>query len=197
MRLVPTPGSPFAGFAPGTMLGRYELLATIGVGGMASVILARQRGPMGFEKIVVLKVVHPHLAQDSGAITMLLDEGRLAAQINHHNVVQTYELGEADGTYYIAMEYLAGESLAPLLKVAVATNSPPSPVLGARIVVDAAEGLHAAHELRGLDGKPMGLVHRDVSPANIVVLYNGGVKMVDFGIAKAHGRVTSTQDGKL
>jgi len=96
-------------FVPGTMLGKYELLATIGTGGMASVILARQRGPAGFEKVVVVKVVHPHMAQDQVAVNMLLDEAKVASQIDHQNVVHTYELGEADGTFYIVMEYLAGE----------------------------------------------------------------------------------------
>jgi hypothetical protein len=181
----------------GATLGRYELLAPIGTGGMATVILARQRGPGGFEKAVVLKVVHPHMAHDRAAIEMLLDEARVAAQISHHNVVQTYELGEASGTYYIAMEYLAGESLSHVLKAATTGSPAPRPVLGARIVADVAEGLHAAHELRGFDGSPLGVIHRDVSPSNVVVLYNGGVKVVDFGIARANGRVTSTQTGKV
>jgi serine/threonine-protein kinase len=179
------------------MLGRYELLAPIGTGGMATVILARQRGPRGFEKAVVLKVVHPHMAHEPAAIEMLLDEARVAAQISHHNVVQTYELGEARGTYFIAMEYLAGESLSHVLKAATTGAPAPSPVLGARIVADVAEGLHAAHELRGFDGSPLGVIHRDVSPSNVVVLYNGGVKVVDFGIAKANGRLTTTQSGKV
>ena len=184
-------------FVPGTMLGKYELLATIGQGGMASVILARQRGPAGFEKVVVVKVVHPHLAQDQVAINMLLDEARVASQIDHQNVVHTYELGEAGGTFYIVMEYLAGESLAQVIKAGRAGPIVFDPYLAARIVADAAAGLHHAHELRDFTGKPMEVVHRDVSPGNIVVLYNGAVKVVDFGIAKAHGRVTSTQDGEL
>ncbi len=190
-----TLGAPFA---PGTRLGRYELLATIGKGGMASVILARQRGPGGFEKTVVIKVIHPHMAQDRAAINMLLDEARLAAQIDHPNVVHTYELGEAHGTFYIVMEYLAGESFARVLKKAAMRHPPPlQPTVAARIVADAAAGLAAAHNLIGVDGKPLDIVHRDVSPGNIVVLFNGSVKVVDFGIAKAQGRVTSTQDGEL
>ena len=184
-------------FVPGTMLGKFELLATIGTGGMASVLLARQRGPAGFEKVVVLKVIHAHMAQDPIAINMLLDEARVAAQIEHQNVVHTYELGEAQGTYYIAMEYLAGESFAQVLKRASRSAPTLDPYLASRIVADAAEGLHAAHELKDLAGNPIEVVHRDVSPGNIVVLYKGGVKVVDFGIAKAHGRVTSTQDGEL
>jgi serine/threonine-protein kinase len=184
-------------FLPGTMLGKYELLATIATGGMASVILARQRGPAGFEKVVVIKVVHPHLAKEQAVIDMLLDEARVAAQITHANVVHTYELGEAHGTFYIVMEYLAGESLNRVLRLATRGPQGLTPTLAARIVADAAAGLHAAHELTDVRGKSLGLVHRDVSPGNILVLYNGGVKVLDFGIAKAEGRVTSTQDGQL
>jgi eukaryotic-like serine/threonine-protein kinase len=184
-------------FAPGTMLGRYELLATIGEGGMARVILARQRGPAGFEKAVVIKVIHPRMSEDQAAVGMLLDEARVAAQINHRNVVQTYELGEAHGTWYIVMEYLHGESLHRMLKAA-ALGPGIDPRLSARIMADAAEGLHAAHELVDFSGRHQGIIHRDVSPGNIVVLYDGTVKVVDFGIAKANDRVsTTTQDGQL
>ncbi len=179
------------------MLGRYELLATIGVGGMASVILARQKGPAGFEKAVVVKLIHPHMAQDTVAVNMLLDEAKVAAQLDHQNIVHTYELGEAHGTYYIVMEYLAGESLGQVLKQGQKQNSPMPALVAAKIVAEAAEGLHYAHELPDFNGAPMGIVHRDVSPGNIVVQYNGAVKVVDFGIAKAQGRVTSTQDGEL
>ncbi|MEO8700667.1 MAG: protein kinase [Kofleriaceae bacterium] len=178
-------------FAPGTMLGRNELLATIGEGGMARVILARQRGPMGFEKVVVVKVIHPRLSDDAAAIGMLLDEARVAAQLAHPNVVHTYELGEAHGTFYIVMEYLAGESLQRILKTA-SLGAGIDPRMTARVLADAAAGLHAAHELTDMQGRNMGLIHRDVSLGNIIVLYNGSVKVVDFGIAKTHDRVTST-----
>jgi serine/threonine-protein kinase len=164
---------------------------------MASVILARQKGPAGFEKAVVIKLIHPHMAQDTVAVNMLLDEAKVAAQLDHQNIVHTYELGEAHGTYYIVMEYLAGESLGQVLKQGQKQNSPMSPFVAAKIVAEAAEGLHYAHELPDFNGSPMGIVHRDVSPGNIVVQYNGAVKVVDFGIAKAQGRVTSTQDGEL
>ncbi|MBA3461450.1 MAG: protein kinase [Deltaproteobacteria bacterium] len=195
--MFPSPAQLGVRFAPGTMLGRYELLATIGVGGMASVILARQRGPGGFEKAVVIKLIHPHMAQDTVAVNMLLDEAKVAAQLDHQNIVHTYELGEAHGTYYIVMEYLAGESLGQVLKQGQKQDRPLSPFSAAKIVADAAEGLHYAHDLADFNGNPIGIVHRDVSPGNIVVQYNGSVKVVDFGIAKAQGRVTSTQDGEL
>jgi serine/threonine protein kinase len=195
--LVSPPTTMFDLFAPGTMLGRYELVAAIGEGGMARVILARQRGPAGFEKVVVVKVIHPKMAEDKAAIGMLLDEARVAAQISHPHVVQTFELGEAHGTFYIVMEYLAGESLQRVLKQAT-LGSALDPRMAARIVADAADGLHAAHELCDLRGQPLSLVHRDVSLGNIVVLYNGCVKVVDFGIAKTHDRIsTHTQTGQL
>jgi len=184
-------------FAPGTMLGRNELLAAIGEGGMARVILARQRGPMGFEKVVVVKVIHPDFATDQAAVGMLLDEARVAARIDHPNVVQTYELGEAGGTFYIVMEYLAGESLQRILK-SVSLGASFDPRMAARMIADAANGLHAAHELCDIHGNNLGLIHRDVSLGNVVVLYNGCVKVVDFGIAKTRDRVSSTtQHGQL
>ncbi len=184
-------------FAPGTMLGRNELLATIGEGGMARVILARQRGPMGFEKVVVVKIIHPDFAADRAAVGMLLDEARIAAAISHPHVVQTYELAEAHGSFYIVMEYLAGESLQRILKT-VSAGASFDPRMAARIIADAADGLHAAHELADLQGTNLGVIHRDVSLGNIVVLYNGCTKVVDFGIAKTKHRVSSTtQAGQL
>ncbi len=186
----------FDRFAPGTMLGRYELLATIGEGGMARVILARQRCFAGFEKVVVIKVVLPQMAGDDEIVGMLLDEARIAAQINHPNVVQTFELGEAHGTFYIVMEYLAGETLERMLHVA-ALGPSLDPRIAARIVADAAGGLHAAHELQSHDGRNLGVIHRDVSPGNLVVLYTGGVKVLDFGIVKTHDRITTTHEGQL
>ena len=184
-------------FAPGTMLGRNELLATIGEGGMARVILARQRGPMGFEKVVVVKIIHPDFAADQAAVGMLLDEARIAAAISHPHVVQTYELAEAHGSFYIVMEYLAGESLQRILQT-VSAGASFDPRMAARIIADAADGLHAAHELADLQGHNLGVIHRDVSLGNIVVLYNGCTKVVDFGIARTKHRVSSTtQAGQL
>ncbi len=165
-------------------LGRYELLTQIGKGGMAEVHLAMQRGSGGFEKLVVIKLVHSHLADKQGFVQMLLDEGRLAGMIKHANVVDIYDLGEADGQYYVAMEYLDGEPLLAVLREGV-NGQRLDPLSTARVISDAAEGLEAAHRLKSLDGKPLGLVHHDVSLGNIVVLYNGQVKLVDFGVAKA------------
>jgi eukaryotic-like serine/threonine-protein kinase len=171
-------------------LGRYELITPIGQGGMAEVRLALQRGPAGFEKLVVIKLVHEHLASQKTFVDMLLDEARVAALVKHPNVVDIYDLGEADGRYYIAMEYLEGEPLLGILR-AGREGKRLDPLSMARLVADTAEGLDAAHELRSMSGEPMELVHHDVSLGNIVVLYNGQVKLVDFGVAKATATATA------
>ena len=176
-------------------LGRYELITRIGNGGMADVYLARQRGPMGFEKLVVLKLAHPSLAAQKSFIEMLLREARVAALLKHANVVDVYELGEVDGTYYIAMEYLEGEPMLALLR-AERDHDPLDALSIARIIADAAEGLHAAHELRSLSGERIGLVHHDVSPGNIMVLYSGQVKLVDFGVANALNEALLDANGR-
>jgi eukaryotic-like serine/threonine-protein kinase len=165
-------------------LGRYDLLSKIGSGGMAEVHLARQRGPMGFEKLVVVKLAHRALAKQASFIEMLHSEARVAALLKHSNVIDVYELGDSEGQYYIAMEYLEGEPLLALLRAG--REDRPLDVLSmARIIADAAEGLSAVHELKTLAGERMGLIHHDVSPGNIMVLYSGQVKLLDFGVAKA------------
>lgn len=165
-------------------LGRYELITQIGHGGMAEVQLALQRGPAGFEKLVVVKLVHAHLAAQKTFVDMLLDEARVAAMVKHPNVVDIYDLGHADGHYFIAMEYLEGEPLLAVLRAG--REGKRLDVLStARLIADTAEGLDAAHELRTLAGDAIELVHHDVSLGNIVVLYTGQVKLVDFGVAKA------------
>jgi serine/threonine protein kinase len=165
-------------------LGRYELITRIGQGGMAEVQLALQRGPAGFEKLVVVKLIHENLASQKPFVDMLLDEARVAALVKHPNVVDIYDLGVADGRYFIAMEYLEGEPLLAVLRAG--REGQRLDVLStARLIADTAEGLDAAHELRSMAGDPIGLVHHDVSLGNIVVLYNGQVKLVDFGVAKA------------
>jgi eukaryotic-like serine/threonine-protein kinase len=170
-------------------LGKYELIARIAAGGMAEVYLARLRGPMNFQKAVVVKVIHPHLASQEEFLRMLLDEARLSALIKHPRVVDIYELGCEEGVYFIAMEFIAGQPLTAVMGSGIA-GQPLDPYSTARVIADAADGLHAAHELKGASGNTLGLVHRDVSPGNIMVLHDGGVKIVDFGIAKARGRLT-------
>jgi serine/threonine protein kinase len=170
-------------------LGKYELISRIAAGGMAEVYLARLRGPMNFQKAVVVKVIHPHLATQDEFLRMLLDEARLSALIKHPRVVDIYELGCEQGVYFIAMEFIAGQPLSAVMGAGI-EGQPLDPLSTARIIADAADGLHAAHELKGASGNTLGLVHRDVSPGNIMVLHDGGVKIVDFGIAKARGRLT-------
>ena len=158
---------------------------------MAEVQLALQRGPAGFEKLVVVKLVHENLATQKAFVDMLLDEARMAALVKHPNVVDIYDLGEAEGRYFIAMEYLEGEPLLAVLRAG--RDGQRLDVLStARLIADTAEGLDAAHELRSMAGDPIELVHHDVSLGNIVVLYNGQVKLVDFGVAKATQSATAS-----
>ncbi len=166
-------------------LGRYELIAEIGRGGMADVKLGLQRGPGGFEKLVALKVLHEELQSDKQVVAMLLDEAKWSALIKHPNVVEVYEHGEADGKSFIAMEYLEGEPLLAVLDKGFTGQKRLDPLSMARIIADTAEGLDAAHTLKTRDGKPLNLVHHDISLGNIFVLYGGQVKLLDFGVAKA------------
>ena len=178
-------------------LGRYRVVDEIGVGGMASVHLARMDGPGGFQKWVAIKRIHPHLVEDDQFVDMFLDEARIAAGINHANVAQVFDLGKDDNTYWIAMEYLHGEPLREVMRRAEERGQRIAPELAARICADAAEGLHAAHELRGKNGQLLGLVHRDVTPHNLFITYDGYTKVVDFGIAKVADRLSSTRAGTL
>lgn len=178
-------------------LGRYRVVDEIGVGGMASVHLARLDGAGGFQKWVAIKRIHPHLVEDDQFVHMFLDEARIAARINHANVAQVYELGEGEGNYWIAMEYLHGEPLREVMRQIEDGAPLMAYEIAAKVVADAAEGLHAAHDLRGKNGEALGLVHRDVTPHNIFVTYEGQIKVVDFGIAKVAGRLSSTRAGTL
>ena len=183
--------------APATeRLGRYELIARIADGGMAEVYLARQLGPMNFQKVVVVKKIHPNLARQKEFIGMLLDEARISALIKHPRVVDIYDLGVSRGTYFIAMEYLSGQPLTNVITRG-RVRAPLDVYSTARLIADAAEGLHAAHNLKTLSGRALELVHRDVSPSNIIVLYDGSVKLVDFGVAKARGRITETNANQI
>ena len=180
-------------FEVGTRVDRYEIVAPLRSGGMADLFLARHEGPGGFERIVALKVIHPRFAKDRNFVDMFLDEARLAARIDHPNVVHIENLGEHDGTYYMVMEYLHGASLGELLTALSGSTRRLSPATAVSLAIDLAAGLHAAHELRGEDGKRMGVVHRDVSPQNGLLTTHGEVKLIDFGIAKARGRLHVTQ----
>ena len=182
-------------------LGRYRLVVELASGGMATVFLARAEGPAGFEKLVALKRIHPHLAKEKSFVDMFLDEARIASRIHHPSVCTVFDFGAADESYFIAMEYLVGEPLSRVCK-AIATNeefakSDRLSTVAAHIIGDACEGLHAAHELRGKDGKSLDVVHRDVSPQNLFISYDGHVKVVDFGIASATDRLHHTATGQI
>jgi serine/threonine protein kinase len=178
-------------------LGRYRVVDEIGIGGMASVHLARMDGPGGFQKWVAIKRIHPHLIEDDSFIHMFLDEARIAARISHPNVATVFELGKHDDTYWIAMEYLHGEPLREVMRKTEETGAPMPPEIACRVIADAAEGLHAAHELLGKNGEKLNLIHRDVTPHNLFVTYEGTTKVVDFGIAKFSSRMSSTRAGTL
>ena len=180
---------------PPRAFGKYEVLARLATGGAASIFLARQPGPAGFAKLVCLKTLLPDRASDSDFMAMFLDEARLAARLNHPNCVQIYELGKARGVYYISMEYIFGETLWNLLMTVTRLRMPlPAPEV-AHIIASVCDGLHHAHELRDSSGRPYQLVHRDVSPQNIMVTFEGQAKVVDFGIAKAKTGREPTQSG--
>ena len=177
-------------------LGKYRLIAELGHGGMAEVYLAVVRGPAGFNKLVVIKQIRPQLAEDPEFLGMFLDEARLAARLSHPNVVQTNEVGQEGERYFIAMEYLEGQPLNRVthrLQKAGGLSLP----MNLRIVADALAGLHHAHELTDYDGTPLKVVHRDVTPHNVFVTYDGQVKVVDFGIAKALNSSSETRTGVL
>ncbi len=170
-------------------LGPYELLQEVGYGGMGSVYLGRRVGLGGFHKWVAIKTIHPHLAKEAAFVTMFLDEARTAASMQHPNVTTVFDVGEAGGTYYLAMEYLHGEHLGVFQG-----TGPVDPFLAAHVIARAADGLHHAHEITDEQGIPRGLVHRDVSPHNVFLTYEGHVKVTDFGIARAEGRLAKTTE---
>src|SRR5262249_17715327 len=179
-------------------LGKYQLIRKLATGGMAEVFLAKTDGPMGFEKQLVIKRILPHLAEDPQFVDMFLGEAKLAAQLNHPNLVQLFDFGEAEGAYFIAMEYIDGPTLRLLLARARDLRSPITLGLAARIVSLAAEGLAYAHDFCDrVTAQPLHLVPRDVSPDNILVGRSGAVKLVDFGIAKARGQSHQTQAGTV
>ncbi|MEO8905236.1 MAG: serine/threonine-protein kinase [Polyangiaceae bacterium] len=179
------PQRPVVGeISQGHVLGRYELLLPIAAGGMAMVWAARLKGTRGFQKIVAVKTMLSKLTEDEQFEQMFLDEASLASQIRHPNVVEISDLGEQDGVLYLAMEWIDGVPLNLLMKTAKPAGGVPLPI-AVRIVMNACAGLHAAHELRDAKGQLIGLVHRDVSPQNILVTYDGVSKVVDFGVAKA------------
>ncbi len=182
--------------APGAQVGRYHLLRRLAIGGMAELHLACAEGVAGFQKVVVLKRVLPHLAADRSFVDLFLNEARLAANLDHPNLVQVMDIGEADGEYFYVMEYVHGRNARELLGEAANRGGMPLSVALA-VVIATASGLHHAHERTDLEGRPLGLVHRDVSPSNVLISYDGAIKVTDFGIAKASARTAETIGGAM
>jgi serine/threonine protein kinase len=178
-------------------IGRYEVLRKIATGGMAELFLAKQVGMEGFERVVAIKRILAHLAYDEEFINMFRDEARIVAKLTHPNIVQIYDLGKAEDTYFIAMEYIPGRNLSSVAKKARAQGEKLPPTYIARCVAQACEGLHYAHTRADMNGRPLKIVHRDVSPQNIIVSFEGTVKLVDFGIAKAATKIAHTRAGVL
>jgi serine/threonine protein kinase len=178
-------------------IGRYALHAEIAAGGMAAIHIGRLLGPVGFARTVAIKRLHPPLAKDPEFVAMFLDEARLAARIRHPNVVSTLDIVATEGELFVVMEYVQGESFARLMRQARTQKQPiPQPIVAA-IMVGVLHGLHAAHEARDEQGEPLRIVHRDVSPHNVLVGIDGAAHLIDFGIAKARGRVQVTRDGQI
>ncbi|HEY5949054.1 MAG TPA: serine/threonine-protein kinase, partial [Kofleriaceae bacterium] len=174
-------------FKPGDRLGKYEVIREIATGGMATIYLARVSGTAGFEKLVVLKCILPGLARDRAFVTMFLDEARLAATLRHSNIADVFDVGVEDGTYFFAMEYIHGHN-ARSVRIEAKQRQIAIPLeVSLAIVAGTAAALGYAHSRSSSEG-PLHLVHRDVSPSNVIVSYEGAVKLVDFGIARANLR---------
>ena len=181
----------------GDRIDRYEVVAEIAHGGMAAVYAVRRTSIGGFDKLLAMKVLLPHLQNEKQFVDMFLDEARIGSKIQHPNVVGLFDLGEHDGSPFMVMDYLRGQSLSRVVKKARKTSTRLPLGFFCRIMAQTAEGLHGAHEARGSDGELLSVVHRDVSPQNIHIGYDGQVKVVDFGIAAARGRISSTRSGEL
>ncbi len=178
-------------------IGRYTILCELGVGGMATVYLGRSRGLGDFERLFAIKMIHENLCESPEFVSLFLNEARIAARIHHPHVVPVYDIDIEDGRYYLSMDYVSGETLQLALQ-ATWNNDVAFPLdVAAHVVACACEGIHAAHELEDADGDSLGVVHRDVTPQNIILGYDGIVRVMDFGIAKALDQVSLTQPGTL
>ena len=186
-----------AQFEPDGRIGDYTLLRRLAIGGMGEIWLAERQGISGFSKRVVIKTILECFADEPSLVDMFLDEGRIAAGLTHPNVAQTYDLGQVGRTYYIAMEYIQGRDLRKLLLVNVERGQLLPLNLVLRILAEVCEGLYYAHRWKTPDGRQAGIVHRDISPQNILVTFDGKVKVIDFGIAKAAQSASRTQSGVL
>ena len=179
------------------MDGRYTILGSIAKGGMATVYVGRVTGSAGFSRLVAIKRLHPELAAESEFVSMLVEEARLAAQIRHTNVVDTLDLVVADGAFSLVLEYVEGDSLSALLRRARKNEEKIPLPIALSIIYGVLRGLDSAHDARNDDGQPLGIVHRYVSPQNILVGVDGIPRIIDFGVAKAVGRFDSTRPGEV
>src|SRR5713226_5805299 len=196
---APAPPPPVEEEEPtdGTRFGQYVLLEKISTGGMAEVWKARMRGVEGFQKIVAIKKILPHLSDNQEFVAMFIDEAKLAAQLNHNNITHIYDLGKIQNSYYIAMEYIDGYDLKTILKRAQERDVSLTIELALFMASKIAAALDYAHRKRDFENRDMGLVHRDVSPQNVLISQEGDIKLCDFGIAKAASKVSQTQAGAL
>ncbi len=179
------------------MEGRYTILGHIAQGGMGSVYLGRVTGTAGFSRLVAIKRLHPDLAAQKEFVGMLVDEARLASQIRHTNVIDTLDLVVSDGAFSLVLEYVEGDSLSRLLRTAAQLGEPVPRRIALAVMYGVLRGLDAAHEARREDGQPLGIVHRDISPQNVLIGVDGIPRVIDFGVAKATGRFDSTRPGEV
>lgn len=194
---VPTSDAQEEDEQDGTRFGQYVLQERIAAGGMAEVWKARMRGVEGFQKTVAIKKILPHLSDNEEFVEMFIDEAKLAAQLSHNNIIHIYDLGKTNGAYFIAMEYVEGDDLRSILRRASERGLPMPVELSLFIASKVAAALDYAHRRKDFDEKELGLVHRDVSPQNVLISYEGDIKLCDFGIAKAASKASHTQAGAL
>src|SRR3954471_7528731 len=179
------------------LLGRYAVYGEIAAGGMATVYIGRLRGPVGFARRVAVKSLHPQLAKDPDFLSMFLDEARLVGHIQHTNVVPVLDVISVEGELHLVMEYIEGEPLSRVLRCLKKRQTATPVAIAVGVMLGVLDGLHAAHEARGEDGALLSIVHRNASPQNILVGVDGVAKILDFGIAKAVGRMQTTRGDQL
>ena len=181
----------------GTWFGKYFLIRKLAAGGMGEVFLARQQGPAGFQKVLVVKKILAHLTESKEFVEAFVGEARLAAQMNHRNIVQVFELGDQDGAYFIAMEYVHGKSLRDLIDATARRKEKIPAELCRSVAEQICDGASYAHNLTDMSGRSLNLVHRDLNPQNVLISYGGDVKIIDFGIAKSELSTVKTEAGMI
>jgi serine/threonine protein kinase len=182
---------------PRPRIGRYEIIERIAVGGMAEAFRARAHGPGGYQRELVIKRILPHLAEDPDFVRAFVDEAKILGMLNHPNIVGVYDFGEDQGRHYLALEFLDGPSLATIVERASRLCAPVPANVVAYLGKEICSGLQAVHTALDPLGTPLGLIHRDVTPSNVMTTRNGGVKLLDFGVAKIAGSEQVTQHGRL